>query len=55
MDFILSRKRYSENNFDDYAFGVERLKSSQVYCAAYPLHQVNQLIVSKAGVHFEFW
>lgn len=41
VDFILSRKRYSLNNFDDFAFGMERLKRMQVYMAGYPLHDVS--------------
>jgi len=38
VDFILSRKRYSLDNYDDFAFGIERLKRMAVYMTAYPLH-----------------
>lgn len=40
VDFILRRKRYTDNDMDDFAFGVERLLASSTYAAAYPLHDV---------------
>ncbi|CAL8081793.1 unnamed protein product [Orchesella dallaii] len=38
IDFILRRKRYTDNDLDDFAFGIERLLTAGVYFAAYPLH-----------------
>lgn len=38
IQFILDRKRFSLNNNDDFAFGIERLIADDVYNAAYPLH-----------------
>ncbi|XP_019864929.1 anoctamin-5 isoform X2 [Aethina tumida] len=38
VQFILDRKRFSENNHDDFAFGIERLINEKVYVAIYPLH-----------------
>lgn len=40
VDFILGRKRYTDNEMDDFAFGIERLLTASVYAAAYPLHDV---------------
>ncbi|XP_044743761.1 anoctamin-4 isoform X2 [Chrysoperla carnea] len=36
--FILDRKRFSDNENDDFAFGIERLINDYTYSAAYPLH-----------------
>ncbi|GLV37940.1 subdued [Carabus blaptoides fortunei] len=38
VQFILDRKRFSENVHDDFAFGIERLLDEKVYAAAYPCH-----------------
>jgi anoctamin-1 len=38
VQFILDRKRFSEKDNDDFAFGIERLLNERVYSAAYPLH-----------------
>ncbi|EAT41725.1 AAEL006656-PA [Aedes aegypti] len=38
VQFILDRKRFSEDSRNDYAFGIERLITEEVYIAAYPLH-----------------
>lgn len=38
VQFILDRKRYSTKENEDYAFGIERLISEEIYIAAYPLH-----------------
>ncbi|EFA04121.2 anoctamin-5 isoform X2 [Tribolium castaneum] len=38
VQFILDRKRFSDNHHDDFAFGIERLLNDSVYSAAYPLH-----------------
>ncbi|CAF4896928.1 unnamed protein product [Pieris macdunnoughi] len=38
VQFILDRKKFSESPTDDFAFGVSRLISNNVYSAAYPLH-----------------
>ena len=40
VQFILDRKRFSENTSDDFAFGIERLLNEKTYAAAYPLHDV---------------
>jgi anoctamin-1 len=41
VQFILDRQRFTEDQDDDFAFGVERLISELVYTAAYPLHDVS--------------
>uniref|UniRef100_A0AAR5PM38 Anoctamin n=1 Tax=Dendroctonus ponderosae TaxID=77166 RepID=A0AAR5PM38_DENPD len=38
VQFILDRKRFSDNRVNDFAFGMERLIDDNVYAAAYPLH-----------------
>ncbi|CAG7717026.1 unnamed protein product [Allacma fusca] len=38
VDFILKRKRYSEDTSEDFSFGIHRLLTDGVYFAAYPLH-----------------
>ncbi|KAK7864472.1 hypothetical protein R5R35_011703 [Gryllus longicercus] len=38
VQFILDRKRFSEDEQDEFAFGIERLINEYVYTAAYPLH-----------------
>ncbi|KPJ17815.1 Anoctamin-1 [Papilio machaon] len=38
VQFILDRKRFSERQNDDFAFGIARLISYNTYSAAYPLH-----------------
>ncbi|XP_076270486.1 anoctamin 1 isoform X2 [Rhynchophorus ferrugineus] len=38
IQFILDRKRFSNNFNDDFAFGIERLLNDEIYTAAYPLH-----------------
>lgn len=46
VQFILDRKRFSKDQQNDYAFGIERLISSErVYIAAYPLHDVSSLFL----------
>lgn len=45
VDFILSRKRFSEDDFDDFAFGVQRLIRDGVLVAAYPMHDVSTLSI----------
>lgn len=40
VQFILDRKKFSDNQQDDFAFGIERLLNDKVYIAAYPLHDV---------------
>jgi hypothetical protein len=44
VDFILSRKRYSDDEMEDFAFGVQRLLKDGVLIAAYPLHDVSFFI-----------
>lgn len=41
VQFILDRKRFTEVEDDDYAFGIDRLIDEGVYIAAYPLHDVS--------------
>ena len=41
VQFILDRKRFSDDQQNDYAFGIERLINENVYIAAYPLHDVS--------------
>ncbi|RZB39519.1 anoctamin-4-like, partial [Asbolus verrucosus] len=38
VQFILDRQRFSDNDKDDFAFGIERLLNDGIYTAAYPLH-----------------
>ncbi|XP_023303991.2 anoctamin-1 isoform X3 [Lucilia cuprina] len=38
VQFILDRQRFTPKNKDEMAFGIERLVTYNVYCAAYPLH-----------------
>jgi len=38
LEFLLKRKRFSEDPDDDFAFGISRLITDGVYLAAYPLH-----------------
>ena len=38
MDFLLKRKRFSDNDEDDLAFGIAKLMKLGVYCDAYPVH-----------------
>ncbi|GAB0099220.1 Anoctamin [Sergentomyia squamirostris] len=38
VQFILDRKRFTTEEADDYAFGIDRLIADEVYIAAYPLH-----------------
>ncbi|XP_066141402.1 anoctamin-4 isoform X2 [Euwallacea fornicatus] len=38
VQFILDRKRFSDNFKNDFAFGIERLVDENIYEAAYPLH-----------------
>ena len=41
VQFILDRQRFSEDQSEDFAFGIERLINEWVYTAAYPLHDVS--------------
>lgn len=47
VQFILDRKRFSENQHDDFAFGIERLLNEKVYTAVYPLHDVKIVLYLK--------
>lgn len=38
MDFLLRRKRFSDNDEDDFSFGIARLIKLGVYSDAYPVH-----------------
>ncbi|KAG8224432.1 hypothetical protein J437_LFUL001382 [Ladona fulva] len=38
IDFILERKRFSDDDTDTFAFGIQRLINEKTYTAAYPLH-----------------
>lgn len=46
VQFILDRKRFTTEEADDYAFGIDRLISDEVYIAAYPLHDVRIMLTS---------
>ncbi len=46
VDFILKRKRFKEDIEDEFAFGIERLLTEQIYSAAYPLHDVSVLTIT---------
>ncbi|XP_076341657.1 anoctamin-2-like isoform X2 [Tachypleus tridentatus] len=39
VDFILKRKRFSNNTNESYAFGITKLIKDRVYEAAFPLHE----------------
>jgi anoctamin-1 len=41
IEFILKRKRLSEDANDDFAFGIDRALNEGIYTAAYPLHDVS--------------
>lgn len=41
VQFILDRTKFTDNNEDDFAFGIDRLISEHAYVAAYPLHDVS--------------
>ena len=41
IEFILKRKRLSNDVNDDFAFGIDRALNEGVYTAAYPLHDVS--------------
>ncbi|KAM8704225.1 hypothetical protein ACLKA7_008772 [Drosophila subpalustris] len=45
VEFILDRQRFPAKRHNDMAFGIERLVSEGVYCAAYPLHdgEINEV------------
>ena len=38
VEFLLNRKRFSDDPEDDFAFGIKKLISQNVFCDAYPLH-----------------
>lgn len=40
VQFILDRTLFSLNELDPTNFGIEHLINDDVYCAAYPLHEV---------------
>ncbi|XP_022827150.1 anoctamin-1-like [Spodoptera litura] len=44
VQFILDRKKFSEATNDDFAFGITRLISNCTYSAAYPLHDVRNIL-----------
>ena len=41
IEFILKRKRLSEDLDDEFAFGIDKCLSDGIYTAAYPLHDVS--------------
>lgn len=45
VQFILDRQRFTEDQDDEFAFGIERLISELVYTAAYPLHDVSNHVM----------
>ena len=48
VDFLLKRKRFSDNDQDDFAFGITRLIKLGVYSDAYPVHDGSLENESKA-------
>lgn len=40
VQFILDRQRFPAKSKGEMAFGIERLVAEDVYCSAYPLHDV---------------
>lgn len=42
VQFILDRQRFSLDEHNEFAFGIERLISENAYRAAYPLHDVGK-------------
>ncbi len=42
VEFILKRKRLSEDVSDEFAFGIDKCLSDGTYSAAYPLHDVSK-------------
>ncbi|PSN32602.1 hypothetical protein C0J52_15186 [Blattella germanica] len=58
VDYILERVKFSRDDSAHFAFGVNRLISEGVYCAAYPLHDVNIyhiLIIIFCTLFLELW
>ncbi len=47
IDFIIRRKRFSDDPSDDFAFGIDRLLRDKVYTGAYPLHDVRNRYFNK--------
>ena len=47
IEFILKRKRLSDDVNDEFAFGIDKCLSDGIYTAAYPLHDVRQNNVTK--------
>ena len=41
IEFILKRKRLSDDVNDEFAFGIDKCLSDGIYTAAYPLHDVS--------------
>ena len=41
IEFILKRKRLSDDVNDEFAFGIDKCLSDGIYIAAYPLHDVS--------------
>lgn len=41
VQFILDRKRFTNDSKNDFGFGIERLLNDKAYVAAYPLHDVS--------------
>lgn len=40
IEFILKRKRLTEDVEDEFAFGIDKCLADGIYIAAYPLHDV---------------
>ena len=49
IEFILKRKRLSDDVNDEFAFGIDKCLSDGIYTAAYPLHDVSQSSVSNCS------
>ncbi len=42
VEFILKRKRLSEDVNDEFDFGIDKCINDGIYTAAYPLHDVSK-------------
>lgn len=47
VQFILDRTKFTEDNENYFAFGIDRIISEHAYIAAYPLHDVSKFYYCK--------
>ncbi|KAK7067067.1 Anoctamin-1 [Halocaridina rubra] len=56
VDFILRRKKFKEDDTDDFSFGIEKLLSECTYDAAYPIHDGDLHVDGNVrSLLFEHW